>query len=57
MPLDVGNHALGSGSALVAEAGVGHDRLLGRPPEGSDQELTYPPLQHLVGRRADRPTA
>jgi hypothetical protein len=38
---------------LVVEAGVGHDRLLGRTADRSRQQIADPPLQHLVGRQAD----
>jgi len=56
VPLDLGHHPAGSGPALglIAEAGVGHDRLLGRSPNRPRQQVFDPPLQHLVGRQADR---
>jgi hypothetical protein len=36
VPLDLGDHPTGAGPAvgLVVEAGIGHDRLLGRRPTG-----------------------
>jgi hypothetical protein len=56
MPLDLGHHAPGSRPALglVVKAGEGNDRLLWRPANRSGQQVADPPLQHLVGRQADR---
>jgi hypothetical protein len=52
VPLDLGHHPTGSGPAggLVLEAGVRHDRFLGRTADRSRQQVADPPLQHLVGR-------
>ena len=56
VPLDLGHHPTGSGPAggLVVEAGVRHDRLLGRPSDRPGQQVADPTLQHLVGREPDR---
>jgi len=55
VPFDLGHHPTGSGPAggLATEAGVGHDRLLGRSADGSGQEVADPPLQDLIGRQSD----
>ncbi len=56
VPVNLGHHSTGSDPArgLIVEAGVGHDRLLGRSPHRPRQQVFDPPLQHLVGRQADR---
>ena len=56
MPLDLGHHTTGSRPALglVVEAGEPDDRLLRRAADRPGQQVLNPPLQHLVGRQADR---
>ena len=56
MMLGLGDHAARTvpGGSLVPEAAVADQRRVAGPAAGSCQQILDLPLQHVVGRQADR---
>ena len=54
--LDLGDHAARSipGGGLILEAAVADERGVARSAAGPRQQILDAPLQHIVGRQADR---